>query len=72
LKSQINSLKPAARELRIQKKQKKSELETCLQAGTGDKEVILQEIVDIKEKLGQLNAQMKPIRDNIRTLKGKQ
>jgi len=72
LKSQINSLKPAARELRIQKKQKKYELETCLQSGTGDKEAILQEIVEIKEKSGQLNAQMKPIRDNIRTLKGKQ
>jgi hypothetical protein len=72
LKSQINSLKPAARELRNQKKQKKSELETCLQTGTGDKEAILQEIVEIKEKIGQLNAQMKPVRDNIRTLKGKQ
>jgi len=72
LKLQINSLKPAARELRIQKKQKKSELETCLQSGTGDKEAILQEIVEIKEKTGQLNAQMKPIRDNIRALKGKQ
>jgi hypothetical protein len=72
LKAQINSLKPAARELRIQKKQKKAELENCLQSGTGDKEVILQEIVEIKEKEGKLYAQMKPIRDNIRTLKGKQ
>jgi hypothetical protein len=71
LKAQVNTLKPAVRELRIQKKQKKTELENCLQNGTGDKEVILQEIVDIKEKLGQLNAQMKPMRDNIRTLKGK-
>jgi len=65
-------LKPAARELRFQKKQKKTELENCLQNGSGDKEVILQEIVEIKEKMGQLNAQMKPMRDNIRALKGKQ
>jgi len=72
LKAQINSLKPAARELRFQKKQKKTELENCLQNGSGDKEVILQEIVEIKEKIGQLNAQMKPMRDNIRALKGKQ
>lgn len=72
LKAQINSLKPAVRELRGQKKQKKAELENSLQNGTGDKEAILQEIVDIKEKLGQLNAQMKPTKDNIRTLKGKQ
>jgi len=72
LKAQVNLLKPAARELRIQKKQKKTELENCLQTGSGDKEVILQEIVEIKEKIGQLNAQMKPARDNIRALKGKQ
>jgi len=72
LKAQINPLKPAARELRNQKKQKKAELENCLQNGTGDKEMILQEIVEIKEKIGQLNAQMKPMRDNIRALKGKQ
>ena len=72
LKAQMNSLKPAARELRIQKKQKKTELENCLQNGSGDKEVILQEIVEIKEKQGQLYAQMKPLRDNIRALKGKQ
>jgi chromosome segregation ATPase len=72
LKTQINSLKPAARELRIQKKQKKVDLENSLQNGTGDKDAILQEIVDIKEKQGQLYAQMKPLRDNIRALKGKQ
>jgi len=72
LKAQVNLLKPAARELRFQKKQKKTELENCLQSGSGDKEVILQEIVEIKEKIGNLNAQMKPIRDNIRALKGKQ
>jgi hypothetical protein len=72
LKAQMNSLKPAARELRMQKKQKKTELENCLQNGSGDKEVILQEIVEIKEKQGQLYAQMKPLRDNIRALKGKQ
>jgi hypothetical protein len=72
LKAQMNSLKPAARELRLQKKQKKTELENCLQNGSGDKEAILQEIVEIKEKQGQLCAQMKPIRDNIRALKGKQ
>jgi len=72
LKAQLNSFKPAAKELRIQKKQKKTELENCLQNGTGDKDVILQEIVEIKEKSGQLNAQMKPLRDNIRALKGKQ
>jgi hypothetical protein len=72
LKGQINLLKPAARELRIQKKQKKTELENCLQSGSGDKEAILQEIVEIKEKMGQLNAQMKPLRDNIRALKGRQ
>jgi len=72
LKGQINAFKPAARELRFQKKQKKTELENCLENGSGDKEVILQEIVEIKEKMGQLNAQMKPIRDNIRAIKGKQ
>jgi uncharacterized coiled-coil DUF342 family protein len=47
-------------------------LENCLQSGSGDKEAILQEIVEIKEKMGQLNAQMKPLRDNIRALKGRQ
>jgi len=72
LKAQLNSFKPAAKELRNQKKQKKVELDNCLQNGTGDKEAIFQDFVEIKEKQVQLCAQMKPLRDNIRTLKGKQ
>jgi hypothetical protein len=69
LKAQIASLKPTLYELKSAKKEKKSQLETALQQGNGDKEAIWQEILVIKERISEIKKEIKPLKDNIKALK---
>jgi len=71
IKMQIASLKPAIYQLKVSKKQKKAELQHCLQTGTGDKEAVWQEILVLKEKTAELKKEIKPLKETIHLLKGK-
>jgi len=71
LKAQIHSLKPAIYHLKTEIKQKKMELDTCLQTGTGEKEAIWQDILSKKEKLFEIKKEIAPLKENMRILKGK-
>lgn len=71
LKAQIASLKPTLFELKTAKKNKKAELQVALQTGSSDKESIWQEILLLKERIAAVKKEIKPMKDNIRALKGK-
>jgi len=71
LKVQIASLKPTLYELKSAKKTKKAELEIALQQGSGEKEVIWQEILVLKERIGEVKKEIKPFKENIKALKEK-
>jgi regulator of replication initiation timing len=69
LKLQIIALRPELCQLRLQKKQKKLELNNCLQTGCGDKDAIWQEILDLKVKMNNLKSQIQPLKQSIKDLK---
>jgi len=70
LKSQIGTLKPYLYQLRMTKKQKKSELELCLQSGQGDKEGIWNEILKLKESINDTRKQISSFKDQIHSFRG--
>ena len=69
LKLQIIALRPELCQLHLQKKQKKLELNNCLQTGSGDKETLWQEILDLKVKINQLKSQIQPLKQSVKDLK---
>jgi len=71
IKMQISALKPAIYQLKVSKKQKKAELQHCLQTGTGDKDAVWQEILVLKEKTAELKKEIQPLKETIQPLKGK-
>jgi len=71
LKAQIASLKPTLYELKSAKKHKKAQLDVALQTGSGDKEAIWQEILVLKERISEVKKEIKPLKENIDSLKSK-
>jgi hypothetical protein len=69
LKLQILALRPELCQLRLSQKQKKLELRNCLQTGCGDKDVIWQEILDLKVKMNQMKSQIQPLKQSVKDLK---
>jgi hypothetical protein len=68
-KLQIIALRPELCQLRLQKKQKKLELNNFLQTGCGDKETIWQEILDLKVRINQAKSQIQPLKQSVKDLK---
>jgi hypothetical protein len=66
---QIIALRPELCQLRLQKKQKKLELNNFLQTGCGDKETIWQEILDLKVRINQAKSQIQPLKQSVKDLK---
>lgn len=68
LKAQVVSLKPVIYQLKVTKKAKKSELELALQNGQGDKEIIWNEILRLKESIHETQKQISALKDQIRAI----
>jgi len=68
LKSQIATLKPVLCQLKATKKAKKGELELALQNGVGDKELVWNEILRLKESIHETQKQISALKDQIHTI----
>jgi len=68
LKSQINLIKPAMKEVKIQIRTKKDALKEAKATG-GDPHQLLKEILVLKETRDSQKSQVKPLKQKIRELK---